>query len=293
MTGEVDPPTLNQLLGYPPDAKLLLINFDDAAMCHAVNQALVPVFTAGMVQSCTVMVPSPWFMEFVNLKKNHPEIHCGVHLTVTSEWKHYRWGPVAGTDRVPTLVDDHGYFHQSEHDFFSLADRHELEIEFRAQIERAIRYGLEPTHIDSHMGAYHLDDDNFRLARSLAEEYDLTMRVVYPPRREALRQEGWVVVDRVLFDSYDVPLPQREEYYRENLRRLEPGVTELLVHCARESDELRAICRSTWSHRVFDFEFFTSPTTRRFLKEEGIECISYHRLHQLHLQRRIKRQEES
>jgi hypothetical protein len=291
MADEVVPPTLQELLGYPPDARLLLINFDDAGMCHAVNQALTPVFSAGLVQSCTVMVPSPWFPEFVALKRENPRIHCGVHLTVTSEWKNYRWGPVAGADRVPSLVDDDGYFHASEFEFLRRADRREVEIEFRAQIERALRYDLAPTHVDSHMGAYHLDEDNFQVARSLAEEYGLTMRIVYPPRKEALRRLGWAVVDRVVFDSYEIPLGQREEFYRENLRRLEPGVTELLIHCAVDSAELRAICRSTWSHRVFDFDFFTSPATKRFLADEGIVCIGYHQLQQLHRQRVEKSQE--
>ena len=288
MSSESEPPTLNELLGYPPDAKLLLINFDDAGMCHAVNLALVTVFATGLVRSCTVMVPCPWFMEFVNLKQEHPEIHCGVHLTVTSEWKNYRWGPVAERGRVSSLVDENGYFFQTEHEFFERADRTEIEIEFRAQIERAVKLGLNPTHIDSHMGAYHLDEGVFQIARRLAEEYGLAMRIVYPPRRDMLRAKGWVVVDRVLFDSYEVPLSQREEYYRENLRRLEPGVTELLVHCARESDELRAICRSTWSHRVFDYEFFTRPATKRFLAAEGITCIGYDELQQANRARRAQ-----
>jgi len=282
MSDTIEYPSLNSLLGHPEDAKLLLINTDDAGMCHAANGAVVEAIAYGLVQSCTVMVPCPWLLEFVHLKKSNPDLHCGIHLTVTSEWDHYRWGPVLGPEKVPTLIDEQGYLHKSEQDLFRLADPREVVAEFRAQIERAIKLGLEPTHIDSHMGAYHWEEEIFQPTKELADEFGLTMRIGFHPRRDMLRQEGWAVVDRLWFDTYDVPLDQREEYYCDFLQRVEPGVTELVIHCAHESEELQAICGDTASHRVFDFDFFTRSSTKQLLADLDITCISYRDLHELH-----------
>lgn len=276
--------SLNELLGYPPEKRLLIVNCDDVGMCHAVNQAVLPAFEAGLVQSCTAMVPVPSFAEFVAIKQANPHVHCGVHLTATSEWENYRWGPVSDRERVPSLLDEQGYFYKSEQDFFERAKPDEAKIEFRAQIEKAIQSGLNPTHLDSHMGAYHFDEDLFAVAQALAEEFDLTLRIGYPPRQLAMRKAGWIVVDRLWFDTYEVPLEQRENYYLELFRLLKPGVTELVIHCAVESEELDAICGETASHRVFDFTFFTGAKAKNFLAAEGIECISYKKLHDLNKQ---------
>lgn len=281
MTLEVPCPTLNQQLGFAEDAKLLLINADDAGMCHAANLGTIRVMEAGMVQSATVMAPCPWMIEFIHYKRQHPHIHCGIHLTVTSEWDHYRWGPVAGRERVPSLLDDEGCFYHSESDFFAQARHDEVEIEFRAQIERVIGLGLAPTHLDSHMGAYHWDEDIFQIAKRLAREYGLTLRIGYNPRRLVLRQEGWAVVDRLWFDTYDVPLEQRKSYYEGFLEQCEPGVTELVIHCGEASDELTAICGETAAHRTFDMEFFSSPETKKLLDELKIICINYRMLQEL------------
>lgn len=274
-------PALNELLGYGSESRLVLINADDAGVCHAVNEAVLDVFAAGIVQSTTVMPPAPWFMEFVRLKKRHPELHCGIHLTVTSEWDGMRWGPLAPRDKVPSLLDDEGYFFRSEHDFFERADPEHVAIEFRAQVEWAIRAGLEPTHLDSHMGAYHWDERFFEIAKQLAFEHGLCMRVGYPPRRDQLRGEGWMVPDRLVWDSYDVAEPDRAAFYFENFKRLEPGVTELLIHPGHAGPELTAMCGQTAGHRAFDLAFFTDPKIKTFLDEQGIVCVGYHHLQKL------------
>jgi len=183
---------------------------------------------------------------------------------------------------VPSLVDQNGHFHRTEQEFLRYCVYSEVELEFRAQIERAFSYGLEPTHLDSRMGAAQWDEELFRATKKLSEEFAITMRVGYPPRRDALRQAGWMVPDRLLFDTYHVPPGERAGFYRETLKRLSPGVTELIVHCGSESEELTAVCGATAAHRVFDLQFFTAPQTKQFLADEGIICISFKMLHDLH-----------
>jgi predicted glycoside hydrolase/deacetylase ChbG (UPF0249 family) len=274
-------PPLAKLLGYDEDARLLIVNADDAGMCHAVNSSLVEVFGAGIVKSTTVMACAPWFREFVEIVRDVPEIHYGIHLTATSEWDTLRWGPIAGRERVPSLLDADGYFYRSEHDFFRHAKPEHVAIEFRAQIEFALAAGLTPTHLDAHMGAYHWDERFFRLAKAMAAEHGLTMRIGFAPRRDLLRAEGWAVADKLVWETYDVPVADRELFYKECIRRVAPGVTEMLCHPARPSDELRAICEQTADYRTFDFRFFTDPKTKAFLDDEGIVCIGFDQLQAL------------
>jgi len=286
MAEKADYPPLNELLGYPKDARLLIVNADDTGLCEAENLGVLDVFQAGMVKSCSVIMPAPAAAGMTRVKKDHPFVRCGVHLTVTSEWEGYRWGPLSPKEEVPSLLDQDGYFYRSEHDFLQKAAPEEVESEFRAQIQRAFELELEPTHIDSHMGAYHWDERFFRVAKALAEEFDLTMRVAYAPRRDVLRQEKWAVVDRLIWDTWEVPIPDRVRFYRETISRLIPGVTEILIHPARADEQLWKICGDTAAHRVFDRDFYTQHETKAFLEQEGIICIGYHDLQQLQRQLR-------
>lgn len=277
---------LNELLGYPKDARVLIVNADDTGLCEAENLGVLDVFAAGIVKSCTVIIPAPAAAGMTRLKKENPHLHCGVHLTVTSEWEGYRWGPLSPKEAVPSLLDEDGYFYRSEHDFLQKAAPEDVEREFRAQIQRAFELELEPTHIDSHMGAYHWDERFFQIAKQLAAEFDLTMRIAYAPRRDVLRQQGWAVVDRLVWDTWEVPIADRVRFYRETIHRLSAGVTELLIHPARSDAQLWRICGDTAAHRVFDRDFYTQPETKAFLEQEGVICIGYHELQQL--QRRLK-----
>src|ERR1700722_16307725 len=141
--------TLAEQLGYPPDAKLLIVHADDLGFTHSANAASIEALESGAVNSASIMVPCPWFPEIADYAKSHPQIDFGLHLTLTSERVYYRWGPVASKDKVPSLLDENGYFH---HDWSR--DTHinpkDAELELRAQIERALAMGVRPTHLDSH-----------------------------------------------------------------------------------------------------------------------------------------------
>jgi len=122
----------NRLLGYPPDARLLIINADDFGMCHAVNEAVAGILREGVVRSTTLMVPCPWMLHAVHFLRDHPEIAFGVHLTALSEWVDYRWGPVTPKEKVPSLIDEAGYFFNFEAmpGFLARVSLRELEMEF-------------------------------------------------------------------------------------------------------------------------------------------------------------------
>src|SRR5687767_3468301 len=142
----------NRLLGYPDDARLLIINADDFGMCHSVNEAVFRALKKGVLRSTTLMVPCPWALHAMHFLADHPEISFGIHLTVISEWVDYRWGSVTAREKVPSLIDKAGYFHSFEqtHESLDHVNLDELETEFRAQIEAVLEAGLTPTHLDWH-----------------------------------------------------------------------------------------------------------------------------------------------
>src|SRR5512147_1988903 len=127
----------NRLLGYPVDARLLIINADDFGMCHAVNEAVFRALQKGVLRSTTLMVTCPWALHAMHFLADHPEIPFGIHLTVISDWVDYRWGPLTPRDKVPSLVNKAGHFYNFEHmpEFLAQVKLDELEAEFRAQIE--------------------------------------------------------------------------------------------------------------------------------------------------------------
>src|SRR6267378_983818 len=141
--------SLAEKLGFPRDAKLLIVHADDVGVTHSVNAATIQALESGLVNSASLMVPCPWFPEIADYAKSHPAADFGLHLTLTSERVYYRWGPVASKDKVPSLVDQNGYFH---HDWSpeTHIDPKEVEIEIRAQVARAFAMGVKPTHLDSH-----------------------------------------------------------------------------------------------------------------------------------------------
>ncbi len=126
----------NRLLGYPVDARLLILNADDFGMCHAVNEAIFHALKKGLLRSTTLMVPCPWALHAMHFLADHPEIPFGIHLTVICDWVDYRWGPVTSREKVPSLINQAGYFYNFEHmpEFLAQVRLDELEMEFRGQI---------------------------------------------------------------------------------------------------------------------------------------------------------------
>src|SRR5215216_2156668 len=169
--------TLAERLGYARDAKLLIVHADDLGMAHSINAATIKAFESGLVNSGSIMVPCPWLSEIATYARANPQADLGLHLTLTSEWTSFRWGPVMPKDRVSSLLDKDGYLYLTETEAASHADPKEVELEIIAQIERARSLGIQPTHLDSHMGTLYQTKALFEVFLRVARKQKLPVRV--------------------------------------------------------------------------------------------------------------------
>ena len=275
--------SLNQKLGYPDDAKLLILHADDIGVAHSQNQATMDAFEIGIVNSGSIMVPCPWFNEISVWANQHPEVDLGLHLTLTAEWDLLKWGPVTANEQVPGLVNDKGYFYGSVLDVIAHASVAEVEKEIRAQIERALAFGLQPTHLDSHMGSL-FNEKFFQVYLKMGQEYNIPVMINSDfmknfPGVKPVIPENVLVVEQVPMAYPENYQDGMEKFYSNTLRSLPAGVSVLLFHLAYDNDEMRAVTNnhpnygSDW--RQQDFNFFTIDTCREILKEENIKLITW------------------
>ena len=285
--------SLAEQLGYPPNTKLLIVHADDLGVTHSVNAASINALESGAINSASIMVPCPWFPEIADYAKSHPEMDFGLHLTLTSERVYYRWGPVASADKVRSLLDENGYFH---HDWTTTTkiDPQEVEVELRAQIDRAYAMGIRPTHFDSHQ--YRLDSTGkalFEVALRLAHQYKLPFFVTRDwfkndPYIEKTLGPNDVVIDHTITIDPAVFIeaktaPERwAGFYNNAIKNIQPGVTELVIHVAYDDAEMRAATRErdTWgaAWRQRDFDYFTSPAFRQLLQDQHIQLITWRQI---------------
>ena len=281
--------TLVEQLGYPPGTKVIIVHADDLGETHSVNAAAIKALQGGRINSASLMVPCPWFPEIADYAKSHPDADFGLHLTLTSERVYYRWGPVAPADKVPSLVDQNGYFHHDWEENKHINAK-EVEIELRAQIERALAMGVRPTHLDSHQ---------YRLIMNGKELFDVMLRVAHEyrlpvfvtrdwfadhPYLQASLDPGDIVLDHTVTIEPGIPPEKWAEFYVTALKNLKPGVTEFVIHPGYDDDELRAATRerSTWGSawRQRDYDFFTSDQFREILAQQNIKLITWRGLAQ-------------
>jgi len=270
----------SQLLGYPADARLLIVNADDFGMCHAVNEAILGTLKEGIVRSTSLMVPCPWMLHAAHFLADHPEIPFGIHLTAISEWADYRWGPLTTGEKVPSLVDKAGYFYTFEHmsEFLAQVRLGELEMEFRAQIEAVLAAGLLPTHLDWHCLRIGVRVDISDLMFRLAREYGLALRVAGRSWIEKLQGRGFPTNDYDFLDSYSLDPVNKAARYAQLLRELPVGLSEWAVHPGLDSPELLAIEPDGNHIRQTDFDFLTSQQAKELVREEGINLLDYRAL---------------
>lgn len=271
------PQITNRLLGYPPDARLLIINADDFGMCHAVNEAIIRALPQGVLRSTTLMTPCPWALHAMHFLAEHPEIAFGVHLTALAEWRDYRWGPLTPREKVPSLVDKAGYFYNFAQmpGFLAQVQLAELEMEFRAQIETVFAAGLKPTHLDWHALRLDRKPEIGELMQRLAKEYGLALRVRGQSWTEHVQSQGLPTIDYDFLDSYGLDLADKAAQYAHLLRELPAGLSEWAVHPALNNAELLAIEGDSKHVRPSDFEFLMSQEAQRIVKEEGIILLDY------------------
>lgn len=270
-----------RLLGYPNDARLLIVNADDFGLCHGSNKATLRAWRNGVVTSTSLMAPCPLAPHAMDILHEHPDLPFGVHLTMIREFDVYRWGPVAPATAVPSLVDGRGHFldHNTQNDeLLERADLREVEIEFRAQIDLVLAAGLRPTHLDFHCLPDGGREDIFDLTVRLAREYGLALRVHFPHYQEAARSLGLPVNDHPVLDSYSMDPATKHDAYIRLLRALPAGLNEWAVHPSLGNDETRALEPGSWRIRRADLDFVTSPDAWRVIEEEGIGLLDYRAL---------------
>jgi len=279
--------TLAERLGYRRDAKLLILHADDVGMSHSINSATFQALDSGAISSASIMIPCPWLPEVAAYARSHPNADLGLHLTLNSEWTAYRWGPVTSKDRVPTLLDKDGYFYNSTQEASAKIDPREAELELRAQIERARAVGIQPTHLDSHMGLLFQTRDLFTTLMRVAHDYKLP--VLLSPDFQLMGgdttlfagvlQPTDVLIDHLVTIMPDVPPERWNQFYEDKVKQLQPGVTEMIIHLRHDEDELRGAMAgfegwgAAWRGR--DFSYFTSDAFRRVLRENNVQLITW------------------
>ncbi len=252
------------------EEKILLIRCDDIGMSHSVNMAANELICSGLKFSASVMVPCGWFDEAVSLLKNAENVSVGVHLTLNAEWKNYRWGPVAGVSKVPSLVDSLGYFFPSRAKFFANnPSLEEVEIELRAQIEKAIKSGLKISYLDYHMGTA-VDNPEMRgIVEKLASEYKLAIS----------RYFGETDVNSM----YSVPIESKYNHFVSVLDSLETNKINLLVcHIGKDNDELAALIdlnefglKEMSKHRNAELKALLKAVSNDDFQKRSINLINY------------------
>lgn len=282
--------TIAERLGYPRDAKLLIVHADDLGMAHSVNAATIKAFETGLVNSGSIMVPCPWLSEIAAYARNNPQADLGLHLTLTSEWTTFRWGPVLPNDRVKSLLDKDGYLRLTETEAASNADPKEVELEINAQIEKARALGIRPTHLDSHMGTLYQNKALFEVFLRVARNHKLPVRIAktWFARTDflpATLSADDVYIDRILDINPGVAANDWAKFYSDAIKNLQPGVTEVVIHLAYDDAEMRG---ATFNHpdwgaawRQRDFDFFTSDAFRKLLQENQIKLITWRELGKL------------
>jgi chitin disaccharide deacetylase len=236
------------------------------------------------------MVPCPWLPEVAAYARSHPDADLGLHLTLTSEWKTYRWGGVLSKERAPTLYAPDGYLYPTEDVAAARIDVREAEAEIRAQIERARAFGIRPTHFDSHMRTLYTTRPLFEMFLRVARDERLPAMVSRewfeqaPFLPAALGPDG-LVVDHIVSADPSVRPERWAEFYSGVIQSLKPGVTELIIHLAYDDEEMRAVALdhpnwgSAWRQR--DYDFVTGDEFRRLLKEHDVKLITWREIGKL------------
>jgi predicted glycoside hydrolase/deacetylase ChbG (UPF0249 family) len=267
---------LAERLGYPPDAKLLIVNCDDLGSSRAANVAVYDALRNGVATSASLMVPCPWARDAAAQYRGED---VGVHLTLNSEWEAYRWGPIT---QAPSLLDGDGGFPRTIEDTWEHADLDEVRRELRAQVERAILWGFDVSHLDSHMGTLQWRADFYDAYVDLAVEFGLPLRMGPAggerytgfPYRELATAEGIVFPDHLVVYA---GVGARRHVER-TLFDLRPGVTEVYVHPVVDTDEIRA-SYPDWSGRVEDHAYLCEdPSLPDLIDRAGAVLIGYREL---------------
>ena len=287
--GAAQSKTVAERLGYPRDSKLLIIHADDLAVAHSEDAASFDALDRHAATSASIMVPCPWLTEVAAYAKAHPEADLGLHLTLTAEWKTYRWGSVESKDKVRSLLDPDGYLWPEVAPAIQHIKAEEAEREIRAQIEHAIAVGIHPTHLDSHMGTLFARPDLMAVYVKVAHEYKLPFLAMLtpdlPPEVKAMFSDRDVLLDSVIIANPSVQPENWKNFYIDAIKNLKPGLTEIIVHLAHDDAESQAVTvdhpdyGAAWRQR--DYDVITSPDLKKALEDNHIILVHWSDLKKL------------
>jgi predicted glycoside hydrolase/deacetylase ChbG (UPF0249 family) len=293
----MNPNPVLKKLGLANTDRVAIIHTDDIGMCQASVEAFADLNEAGIISSGAVMVPCPWFLHVADYARQHPQADLGVHLTLTSEWKTYRWGPLSTRDPASGLIDEEGYFYHLTAPAQEHGDPAAVDLELNTQVERAIQAGIVPTHVDTHMGTvahpkfmnsyiqlamkfrvplmiFRLDEAGWRAMGLDPETAQMAASLM-----EQLEEAGLPLLDGMS----SMPLDQEEDHFertKQVLSDLRPGVTHFIIHPSKDTPELRAITPD-WRCRVANYQDFSKEELRKHIQKIGLHVIGYRALKEL------------
>ena len=275
-------------LGYPKDAKLLIIHADDLGVANSENKASIAAIENSAVNSASIMVPTPWFSDIAAYARKNKNADLGLHLTLNSEWDYYKWGPVTSRNLVPGLVNTNGFFYSSVDSLHLQATVEEVALELRNQIEKAYSFGIDVTHLDAHMGAATSRPEYLEAYIRLGKEYKLPVllnKQAYARANENTKKmfdHNTVIIDRITGASpkdFDTGMAA---FYTDILSNLKPGLNCLIIHLAYDDDEMKALAinHTYWgaAWRQADYDFFTSKACTDLIKKENIILVTWRTL---------------
>ena len=285
-------------LGFDDGDRVVILHADDVGMCQASLTAFADLVDFGLVSSGAVMVPCPWFPAVAAYCREHPGVDLGVHLTLTSEWDTYRWGPISTRDPASGLMDEEGYFYRGSEAVQESGDPAAVQAELEAQVGRALAAGIDVSHVDTHMGTVahpkfmagyvqlavqhrlpamvpRLDEAGWHEMGLEGEMATLAAQFVVQ-----LEAQGVPMLDHMAAMPLEVEPGDRLAVAKRELGALPPGLTHFLFHPALDTPELRAIT-PRWRSRVADYEVFSSPEMRDWIRDEGLHVVGYRALRAL------------
>lgn len=278
-------------LGFAPNDRLVILHMDDVGMCQAAVQAYIDLWQAGTISSGAIMMPCPWAAAAAQYCRTRPGVDMGVHTTITAEWETYRWAPLSTRDRDSGLMDADGFFPRTVEEIQASGKPEAVYEELRLQVQRALDWGVDVTHIDTHMGAvasasfvpvYLRVAGEFKVPcmlprpGALARNHD---KAVPMPSlglefiSAQLEEGGLPMVDGL----FDLPLDDPEnqlDLFKRLVEQLPAGITHFLMHPSADTPELRAIAPD-WPSRVANYDLFMQQDIRSILKEAGVQLIGY------------------
>jgi chitin disaccharide deacetylase len=278
--------TVAEQLGYPADTKLLIIHADDLGVSHSENEASIAAMEKGSVSSASIMVPCPWFPEIAAYAVAHPKADLGLHLTLTAEWKNYKWGTVAARNEVGGLLNDRYFLADNVAEVATKASAAEVEKELRAQVERAKQFGIDVTHFDTHMGTLMATQEFAKVYIKLSHEYKVPILLHRGIAQGMLNMnlddhitKNDVVMDNIYIASPDDYKKGMKSFYTGVLNAVKPGISCLLLHAAYDNAEMQAVTidhpdyGAAW--RQADYDFFTSEECKKILKDQKIQLVTW------------------